>query len=485
MEKNQKILIVDDEENIRWVFKKALEKKNFRVDTAVSGEEALEKIQNNDYLMVFTDIFMEGMTGLELLERVKETGQDLRVVVMTAQDTMNNTIEAMRKGAHDYISKPFDFEEIYALIDKAVISQSIEAPPQAVPEKEAADFSVDAIIGKSKNMQPVFKAIGQLAETDLPVLITGESGTGKEMVARALHYYSKRNGRPFICINCAAISRELLESELFGHERGAFTGAGELKHGKFELANSGTLFLDEIGDMELSLQAKILRALQDNEFYRVGGKEPVRVDVRILAATNQNLEKLMEQKGFREDLYHRLNVTHIHMPPLRERLEDVPLLANHFLKKFSASLTKGEVYLSPEVERMITHYSWRGNIRELENVIKRALVLAISGPILPDHLPTHLVNEHRDTASANDLWEKKLNQLILDYLSVNEWNEEDNLHDRLVQSLEKHLFEILLNHYSGKQVPTAKALGINRNTLKRKIDALKIQIKKKNTPDRT
>jgi nitrogen regulation protein NR(I) len=485
MEKNQKILIVDDEENIRWVFKKALEKKNFRVDTAVSGEEALEKIQNNDYLMVFTDIFMEGMTGLELLERIKETGQDLRVVVMTAQDTMNNTIEAMRKGAHDYISKPFDFEEIYALVDKAVISKNIEAPPQAVPEKEAADFSVDAIIGKSKNMQPVFKAIGQLAETDLPVLITGESGTGKEMVARALHYYSKRNGRPFICINCAAISRELLESELFGHERGAFTGAGELKHGKFELANSGTLFLDEIGDMELSLQAKILRALQDNEFYRVGGKEPVRVDVRILAATNQNLEKLMEQKEFREDLYHRLNVTHIHMPPLRERLEDVPLLANHFLKKFSASLTKGEVYLSPEVERMITHYSWRGNIRELENVIKRALVLAISGPILPDHLPTHLVNEHRDTASANDLWEKKLNQLILDYLSVNEWNEEDNLHDRLVQSLEKHLFEILLNHYSGKQVPTAKALGINRNTLKRKIDALKIQIKKKNTPDRT
>jgi nitrogen regulation protein NR(I) len=485
MEKHHKILIVDDEENIRWVFKKALEKKKFRVDTAVNGEEALDKIQSNDYLIVFTDIFMEGMTGLELLERVREMAQDLRIVVMTAQDTMNNTIEAMRKGAHDYISKPFDFDEIYAIIDKAVISHGIQAPPATPLEKESADFTVDAIIGKSKKMQPVFKAIGQLAETDLPVLVTGESGTGKEMVARALHYYSKRNGQPFICINCAAISRDLLESELFGHERGAFTGAGELKHGKFELANNGTLFLDEIGDMELSLQAKILRALQDHEFYRVGGKEPVQVNVRILAATNQNLEELMERKRFREDLYHRLNVTHIHMPPLRERLEDVPLLANHFLKKFSADLTKGEVYFSPEAERMITHYSWRGNIRELENVMKRALVLAVSGPILPDHLPDHLVDELRDTASANERWEQRLDQLILDYLAANPWKAEDNLHDRLIQSLEKHLFEILLNHYSGKQVPTAKALGINRNTLKRKIDALEIQIKKKNTPGPT
>ncbi|GJL77260.1 MAG: acetoacetate metabolism regulatory protein AtoC [Nitrospinaceae bacterium] len=482
MDKPYKILIVDDEENIRWVFKKALEKRDFQVDTVPSGEQALDKIQNNDYLVVFTDIFMEGLTGLELLERVKETKQDLRVVVMTAQDTMNNTIEAMRKGATDYISKPFDFDEIYALVDKAVISESIQAPPATLPEKETADFTVDAIIGKSKKMQPVFKAIGQLAETDLPVLITGESGTGKEMVARALHYYSKRNKRPFICINCAAISRELLESELFGHEKGAFTGAGELKHGKFELANNGTLFLDEIGDMELSLQAKILRALQDHEFYRVGGKEPVRVDVRILAATNQDLEALMERKGFREDLYHRLNVTHIHMPPLRERLEDVPLLANHFLTKFSSSLARGKVYLSPETERLIAGYSWRGNIRELENVIKRAVVLALSGPILPDHLPDHLANEQKETASANDLWGEKLNQLILDYLSENQWKEKDNLHDRLVQSMEKHLFEILLDHYSGKQVPTAKALGINRNTLKRKIDALKIQVKKKNDP---
>lgn len=485
MDKKYKILIVDDEENIRWVFKKALEKKNFQVDAASNGEQAFDKIQHNDYLMVFTDIFMEGLTGLELLDRIKETAQDLRVVVITAQDAMNNTIEAMRKGAHDYISKPFDFDEVYALIDKAVVSQGVTAPPAAPAEKESAGFSVEAIIGKSKKIQPVFKAIGKLAETDLPVLITGESGTGKEMVARALHYYSKRGRRPFICINCAAISRELLESELFGHEKGAFTGAVELKHGKFELANSGALFLDEIGDMELPLQAKILRALQDHEFYRVGGKEPVRVNVRILAATNQNLEKLMERKGFREDLYHRLNVTHIHMPPLRERLEDAPLLANYFLKKFSPGLARGKVFLSPEAERLTARYSWPGNIRELENAIKRALALALSGPLLPEHFPERMVKDSVEDSTSIDSWEKRLRQLILDYLSENKWEKEDNLHDRLIQPMEKHLFKILLDHYSGKQAPAAKALGINRNTLKRKIDALKIQIKKKNTPELT
>ncbi len=479
MDKNNKILIVDDEENIRWVFKKALEKKGFQVDTAVSGEDALNKLTHNDYLMVFSDIFMDGINGLDLLERAKEKTPHIKLVVMTAQDTMNNTIEAMRRGAYDYISKPFDFDQIYALVDRAYGSQQIQEPEMEPEKSEAGEFSVDAIIGKSKNMQDIFKTIGKAAAADLSVLITGESGTGKEMVARALHYYSSRNDQPFICINCAAIARELLESELFGHEKGAFTGAVEQKKGKFELADGGTLFLDEIGDMELPLQAKILRVLQDHQFYRVGGKDPIKVNVRILAATNQNLEELMQGKRFREDLYHRLNVIHIHMPPLRERLEDVPLLANHFLSRFSPRLAQGKVYLSPEAERLISQYSWRGNIRELENVIKRALVLALSGPILPNHLPDQLLNETLPSSPPNEQWEEKLQQLIGDYLAHNKWKEEDDLHDRLIQSMEKHLFELLLNHYSGKQVPTAKALGINRNTLKRKIDALKIQIKKK------
>jgi two-component system nitrogen regulation response regulator GlnG len=479
MDQNPKILIVDDEENIRWVFKKAFGKKDFLVDTASSGEEALNKIQNNDYLAVFTDIFMEGMTGLELLKQVKKTKPDIKVVVMTAQDTMNNTIEAMRLGAHDYISKPFDFDEIFALVDKALAVQKIQAPPKETLKSSPEDFSIDAIIGKSKKMQEIFKTIGKSAASDLPILITGESGTGKEMVAQALHYYSKRSDRPFIAINCAAISRELLESELFGHEKGAFTGALERKQGKFELADGGTLFLDEIGDMESPLQAKILRVLQDHEFYRVGGKDSLKVNVRILAATNQDLEQLMERKQFREDLFHRLNVIHIHMPPLRERLEDVSLLANHFLRKFSPTLAEGTVYLSPSAESLLNNHSWRGNIRELENVIKRALVLTLSGPLLPEHLPMHLTANSEEGAKGNEQWEKTLNQLIVDYLKKNKWEDEDNLHDRLIQSVEKQLFEILLDHFSGKQVPTAKALGINRNTLKRKIDALNIKIKKK------
>jgi len=482
MDQNHKILIVDDEENIRWVFKKAFGKKDFLVDTVANGEDALTKIQDNDYLIVFTDIFMEGMTGLELLNQVKKTNPDIKIVVMTAQDTMNNTIEAMRLGAYDYISKPFDFDEIFALVDKALASKKIQAPPLESPTNQPDDFTVDAIIGKSKKMQEIFKTIGKSAAADLSILITGESGTGKEMVARALHYYSRRKDRPFIAINCAAIARELLESELFGHEKGAFTGAVERKMGKFELADGGTLFLDEIGDMEPPLQAKILRVLQDNEFYRVGGKEPLKGNVRILAATNQDLEILMERKLFREDLYHRLNVIHIHMPPLRERLEDVLLLANYFLKKFAPSLAHGRVYLSPSVERLLINYSWRGNIRELENVIKRALVLALSGPILPDHLPQPLLADTVEASPSKEQWEQKLNQLIRDYLADNKWEDEDNLHDRLIQSVEKQLFEILLDHYSGKQVPTAKALGINRNTLKRKIDAMNIQIKKKKNP---
>lgn len=485
MSLNPKILIVDDEENIRWVFKKAFGKKNFLVDTATSGEEALLKIRDNDYLTVFTDIFMEGMTGLELLKQVKSAKPELKIVVMTAEDTMNNTIEAMRLGAYDYISKPFDFDEVFALVDKALAARKVSAPPTTLPlENPADEFSIDAIIGKSKKMQDVFKTIGKSATADLPILITGESGTGKEMVAQALHYYSRRRDHPFIAINCAAISRELLESELFGHEKGAFTGALEKKQGKFELADAGTLFLDEIGDMEPPLQAKILRVLQDHEFYRVGGKTPIKVNVRILAATNQELEKLMAQKLFREDLYHRLNVIPIHLPPLRDRLEDVPLLANHFIRKFSPTLARGKVYLSPSAESLLANHSWRGNIRELENVVKRALILALSGPILPEHLPRHLMAEGMEASLKNEQWEKTLHSLIGDYLKDNQWEDEDNLHDRLIQAVEKHLFEILLDHYSGKQVPTAKALGINRNTLKRKIDALSIQIKKKNDPEK-
>ncbi|KMP12521.1 nitrogen regulation protein NR(I) [Candidatus Nitromaritima sp. SCGC AAA799-C22] len=478
MNPTPKILIVDDEENIRRLFKKALEKKNYTVHTAPNAEEALRKIRNQDYFLVFCDIFMDGMSGLDLLKEVKGISAPPKVVVMTAQDTMNNTIEAMRSGAYDYISKPFDFDEIYSLVDRAETSRGITAPPGQETIREIDEFSVESIVGKSKKMQDIFKTIGKSAASDLSVLITGESGTGKEMVAGAMHYYSRRKDRPFICINCAAISRELLESELFGHEKGSFTGAVEQKKGKFEIANGGTLFLDEIGDMELQLQAKILRVLQNKDFYRVGGKEPIEADVRIIAATNQNLEELMEQKRFREDLFHRLNVIHIFMPPLRERAEDVTLLANHFLRMYGSGLSHGEVYLSPETERILNSYSWRGNIRELENVIKRAVVLASSGPILPEHLPDHLVESDPLITETDGRFENRLNRLIREHLAQNQEIQDGTIYEELIQSVEKQLFEIMLDKHFGKQVAVAKALGINRNTLKRKIDAMKIEIRK-------
>ena len=302
------------------------------------------------------------------------------------------------------------------------------------------------------------------------------------MIAETMHYYSKRKDLPFVCINCAAISRELLESELFGHEKGSFTGAVDQKKGKFEIAKGGTLFLDEIGDMELALQAKILRVLQNKDFYRVGGKEILEADVRIIAATNQNLEELMKQKRFREDLFHRLNVINISIPPLRDRMEDVTLLANHFLKKNTPDLTEGEVYLSSETVEILNSYSWRGNIRELENVIQRAVVLARTGPILSEHLPDHIISEDFKTTETDGLLKNRFRQLILEFFLKNQEAQDGNIYEEVIQLVEKQLFEVALEKHSGKQISVAKALGINRNTLKRKIDAMKIEIKK-NSPN--
>ena len=478
MNKSHKILIVDDEESIRRIFTKALEKKNYLVHTASNAEDALLRINKHEYLLVFSDIFMSGMSGLDLFKEAREIVPKIKFVIMTAQDTMNNTIEAMKIGAYDYISKPFDFETIYALVDRAQLSIESQTPRTQKEIKEIDSYSVGSIIGKSKSMQDIFKTIGKSAASDLAVLITGESGTGKEMVAGAMHHYSKRTDQPFICINCAAISRELLESELFGHEKGSFTGAIDQKKGKFELAKGGTLFLDEIGDMEPQLQAKILRVLQNKDFYRIGGKQPLEANVRIISATNQNLEELMEKKLFREDLFHRLNVIHILIPPLRDRKEDITILANHFLRKCETDLNRDEFYLSPETEKILNSYSWRGNIRELENVIKRAVVLARTGPILSEHLPDHLLIADQNTLEADDQLENRFKLLIQDYLLKNQEIQHENIHENLIQLIEKNLFEVMLNKYAGKQVSVAKALGINRNTLKRKIDAMKIDIKK-------
>jgi len=476
MTDKNKILIVDDDESIRWVLDKGLKKKGYQVDLAKNGREGINKIEKqNDYFIIFLDIFMPDMNGLDVLQKIKKVQPGLFVIIMTAQGTMKNTIEAMQKGAYDYITKPFDLEEIYIFLEK--VSKEIEQRKRInILESELKErFEIGEIVGKSKAMQKIFKIIGKAASLDVNVLIQGESGTGKELVARALHHNSHRITEPFITVNCAAIPKDLLESELFGHEKGAFTGAVDQKKGKFELANNGTLFLDEIGDMDLRLQAKILRVLQDKEFYRVGAKSSLKSGARIIAATNRNLEEAVENKQFREDLYHRLNVIPILIPPLREHREDIPLLAKYFVEKVEQESNHGKIYISPEVLKLLQHYEWSGNIRELENTIKRAVILSSGGTIQPEHLHSHLSKKLSDGElegiSPVVQFQKELYNL---FKNVTDW-EDGRIYEDAIQSVEKALFQNILEKNAWNQSQAASVLGINRNTLRRKIEEHKLK----------
>jgi two-component system nitrogen regulation response regulator GlnG len=355
----QRILVADDEESMRWVLSKALKKKGFAVDLAGDGDEALRLIQTNAYDLAILDIKMPGLSGLELLDRVRELESDLLVVIMTAEASMKNAVEAMKRGAYDYITKPFDLDVIDAIVEKVTRAREMTSQVTHLKEELKERYQPEkTIIGNSPAMREVYKMIGKVAPSDITVLIQGESGTGKELIARAIHFNSKRLGKPFIALNCAAIPKELLESELFGFEKGAFTGAVERKLGKFEQANGGTIFLDEIGDMPLDLQAKILRVLQEREVTRTGGNQSIIVDVRIVAATNQDLEEKVRRKEFREDLFYRLNVVPIQLAPLRERTDDIPPLVDYFLKKSCAEMDTSLKRCSPEALRHLTSYSW-------------------------------------------------------------------------------------------------------------------------------
>ncbi len=458
------ILVVDDEESLRWVLKKGIEKKGYTVHTAESGNAALSFLSKNEYFMAFIDIFLPDGNGLRILESIKEKKRDITVIIMTAQGTMKNAIEAMQKGAYDYITKPFDMEEIYLLLDKVESLKKLERKIHTLEEEIKTKYDTDEIIGKSRKMQKVFKTIGKAASSDLPVLITGESGTGKELVARALHKSSKRFNGSFVAVNCAAIPKELLESELFGYEKGAFTGASESREGKFEMADEGTLFLDEIGDMDIFLQAKLLRVIQEMEFYRVGGRTQVKVDVRIIAATNRQLEAAIGEKRFREDLYHRLNVITIPMPPLRERREDIPVLSDYFLKRFGKDLGSEVRHISDDAMNILKNYEWKGNVRELENVIKRAIVMSEGDSISPEHLP---ITEHvRDSSwPIHDMIEMRVHNV----------KDKGNLYDEVIGDIEKELLLTVLKRAEGNRVKAAGMLGINRNTLSRKIKELGIK----------
>jgi two-component system nitrogen regulation response regulator GlnG len=461
-----RILIADDEDGLRWVLEKGFRGAGYQVTAVKDGGAALKEVESQPYDLVLLDVRMPGIDGLTLLGRVRETRPEAQVVIMTAHGTMETAIQAMQQGAYDYLAKPFDLDEALLLAERALTARRLtqEVAQLKTGLREVWEFG--ALVGRHATMQEVYKAIGRVAASDVSVLLRGESGTGKELVARALHHYSRRAGRPFVGISAAAIPATLLESELFGHEKGAFTDAKERKLGKLELAHGGSVFFDEIGDMPPELQVKLLRALQERAFERVGGHELIRMDVRVMAATHRDLEAMIRAGRFREDLFYRLNVVTISLPPLRERRGDIPLLVEHFLAKYADAL--GERVIAPEAMDRLVGHDWPGNVRELENVIQRAMVMASGGVILPEHLPIGPVSAAaavaRD-ASLEEIIERKMQECVRGLRG----HASANLHALMVGLVEKPLLRAVMRETRGNQVRAAQLLGINRNTLRKKL----------------
>ncbi len=473
----QRILVADDEESIRWVLSKALKKQGFKVDLAEDGKQALSLFRSHRYDLAVLDIKMPGLQGLELLQKLQEEYPETLVVIMTAESTMENAVAAMKHGAYDYLTKPFDLDALDAIILKAQKAAEVSDQIGQLKEELQDQYSFGrSIIGTSQAMQEVYKTLGRVAPSDVTVLVTGESGTGKELISRAIHFNSPRLGKPFLAINCAAIPRDLLESELFGHEKGAFTGATERKAGKFEQANGGTLFLDEIGDMPLELQAKLLRVLQEKEITRTGGSQIMKIDVRIVAATNQNLIEQVQEKQFREDLYYRLNVVPISLPSLRERKEDIPALVDFFLQQAQKDLGVSTIECSKEALEKLQRHTWPGNIRELENAIKRAALLSPNHVLMPSDFPGLLGGQGSE--NQDESLEALVARKLENSLAQMNLQELDNLYEMVLYQVERPLIKIILQKTRGNQVRTAEILGINRNTLRKKINALEIDVKR-------
>lgn len=475
----KRVLVVDDEESIRWVLSKALTRQGLHVDVADCGASARELLKSHCYDLAMVDIKMPDISGLDLLDEVLNDYPSLFVIMMTAESSMQNAVEAMKRGAYDYITKPFDLDALEAIILKAQKNSSSNEPTLATqPQSPTSSSSERSIIGNSNPMQEVYKLLGKVSTSDITVLITGESGTGKELIARAVHHNSKRAEMPFVALNCAAIPHELLESELFGFEKGSFTGANERKIGKFEQANEGTIFLDEIGDMPLDLQTKLLRVLQEKEITRTGGNQPIPINVRIVAATNKILEKCVAEKSFREDLYYRLNVLPLELPPLRERTEDIPLLVDFFIQKANSEFNSEISQCSDKAMDILVNHRWPGNIRELENTIQRACLLSQGNTLrasdFPQLEPTDDQNTNGDCA-LESLIENKLRASLAqrDIVEIND------LYEMVLHQMERPLIQIILDKTRGNQLRAAEVLGINRNTLRKKIQLLGIKTAKK------
>ena len=461
------IWVIDDDRSIRWVLEKALSKEGWNITTFESGDAALKQLKTSEPIAIVSDVRMPGINGIDLLKQLKEGHPHLPVIIMTAHSDLESAVSAYEGGAFEYLPKPFDIDEAVAVTRRALAFAQENKPSHSI-DVTPEDINSD-IIGEAPAMQEVFRAIGRLSQSNITVLINGESGTGKELVAKALHTHSPRKTERFIALNMAANPKDLIESELFGHDKGAFTGATNQRQGRFEQANGGTLFLDEIGDMPADTQTRLLRVLADGEFYRVGGHTPVKVDVRIIAATHQNLEALVEANSFREDLFHRLNVIRVHIPKLADRREDIPKLSQYFFKKVAADLSVEPKTLLPDTEKYLCNLPWQGNVRQLENTCRWITVMAAGREIHIDDLPPELL-ETPVVDMPEENWEKSLRNWADNSLARGN----TNILNEAVPIFERALIDIALKHTSGRKKDASDLLGWGRNTLTRKLKELDI-----------
>ncbi|MXP67032.1 nitrogen regulation protein NR(I) [Pantoea sp. Nvir] len=463
-----RVWIVDDDSSIRWVLERALIGAGLSCATLESGDEVLNALLTTTPDVLLSDNCMLGTNGLTLLKQIKQSHPMIPVIIMTAHFDLDAAVGAYQQGAFDHLPKPFKIDEAVALVERAINHYQEQQQPRNHP---LSKYTTTDIIGEAPAMQDMFRIIGRLSRSSISVLINGESGTGKDLVAHALHRYSPRNKAPFIALNMAAIPKDLIESELFGHEKGAFTGANQIRQGRFEQADGGTLFLDEIGDMPLDMQTRLLRVLSDGQFYRVGGYAPVKVDVRIIAATHQNLELCVQESKFREDLFHRLNVIRIHLPPLRERREDIPCLAHYFLQMAACELGVEAKILHPETEAALTSLYWSGNVRQLKNTCRWLTVMAVGQEILIQDLPSKMFESstlENSVQSIPDSWETQLAQWANHALCCGQ----KNLLFEVQPKMERTLLTTALHYTQGHKQEAARLLGWGRNTLTRKLKEL-------------
>ncbi len=465
MHRPEKVWIVDDDRSIRWVLEKALSQAGLETECFDNGETLLKQLERKQPDAIVSDIRMPGMDGLSLLSHIQQVLPSLPVIITTAHSDLDSAVESYQRGAFEYLPKPFDIEEVVAVTQRALAQSREQGGAVGTDDTTVADAE---IIGEAPAMQEVFRAIGRLSHSNITVLINGESGTGKELVARALHRHSPRKAEPFIALNMAAIPRDLMESELFGHEKGAFTGANNMRRGRFEQADGGTLFLDEIGDMPPETQTRLLRVLADGEFFRVGGHTPIKVDVRIIAATHQDLEKLVEGNSFREDLFHRLNVIRIHIPKLAERREDIPQLMKHFFARAAEELGVEPKVLLPETEAFLQGLDWPGNVRQLENACRWITVMASGREVHLGDLPPELSHHQGGGAPESDSWHKLLRLWAESELSQGR----KQLLEQALPEFERIMIETALGHTRGRKRDASQLLGWGRNTLTRKMKEL-------------